>query len=347
MAKRVRVSDDSGATWYTLPGNTAELTDEAGDIKDTIYGQDYASSQTGLIATAIKANGLYKGFAGYVATLKKSGTPTTLTDEPMSLVSGKTYKVTDATKQCFDRNTALSFKDDGSALDPSNIESVDYLFGRVTLKSSYTPAGAITVASGKYLPLATIGRSNGFTLKQTTNAIDNTDYDSAQENDGHHTYEYGLRTVSLDIQGIYSSSNDLRTMLQNRAEIVIEVNPDGAGKSVARGFFKPMSTGQSGDVGDLEAQTTSFALSVPDDEAITVPFSWIHDAGTTLNVGIQKLLSAWTAGDLITISYLPDGLTGVMGDAVITDLSLAGGLEVMNEFTVDAQISGETEPVEP
>lgn len=342
MAKRVRISDDGGSTWYTLPGNTAELSSEAGDIDDTVFGQDYSSTQTGLIGWTISANGLYKGFAGYVATIMKAGTSTTLTTEAMSLVSGKTYQITAAAKRALNHAVTTTVYDNAVAVNASNILSIDYLFGRVTFVSSYTPTGPITL-TGAYFPLVAVGCSNAFTLTQTANAVDNTCMDVAKANDGHRTFEYGLKTVSLDLTGIYKPANDFLDLLKNRAELIIEINPDGNGKAVARGFFKAMNTGQSGDVGDLEQETITFNLSVPqnDNDVMPYPFHWLFAADATLSLAIQKSLAAWEAGELIDICYLPDGSTGVQGEAVITDLTLAGGLEVMNEFTVNVQGSDE------
>lgn len=340
MVKRIQISPDSGTTWYTFPGNTGELTDEAGAIKDTIFGQDYESSQTGMINWSIQANGLYKGFAGYVAKILKSGTATTFTDEPMDVVSGNTYKITDATKNVWDRLTALVVKDGSTTLTEGDDYTVDYLFGRVTLLAA--PGGAVTV-SGKYLPMTQVAKANGFTLTQNANANDNTDFETAQGNNGYQTYEYGLKTVSLSLQGIYASSNGFRDLLSGRTELVIEINPDGSGKSVARGWFKTMNTGQSGDVGDLEKQTLSFSLAVPAQEDIAIPFKWVFAADTTLSNAIITAINAWQNSTLPTVNYLPDGTNGVKGTAVITDLTLTGGLNAMNEFAVKLQGSDATE----
>src|SRR4051812_20295592 len=98
MAKRIQISSDNGTNKYTFPGSKGEITKETGDIKDTILGQDYESSQPGLIGWSVTTDGLYKGFAGYVAKIMKSGTPTSMTAEAMTLVTGKTFKITAPTK---------------------------------------------------------------------------------------------------------------------------------------------------------------------------------------------------------------------------------------------------------
>lgn len=336
MAKRIRLSDDDGANWYTLPGSSGELSSEAGELDDTVFGQNFSSTFPGINGWTINANARYKGYAGYQAKILKTGTSTTMTTEPMSLVSGKTYQVTDAAKRLFDRSHATFNVFDDGVNKNAEVESIDHLFGRVTFKSSYTPTTPITITTN-YLPLAEVGCANEYTLTQTANAIDNTCMDTAQANGGNRTFEYGLKTVQLELNGIYKSANNFRTLLAARSELVIQINPDGAGKAVARGFFRAVSTGQSGDVGDLEQETITFNLSVPDQDNVQTPFKWLIASDALLNVSVQKAIAAWEDDELIKVAYLPDGTDGVMGDAVITDLTLTGGLESMNEFTVNFQ----------
>jgi hypothetical protein len=334
-AKVITISIDGGTTNRTLPGNSGELANDAGSIDDTIFGQDFKSSQTGLISWSIKANGLYKGFAGYVAKILKSGTTTAFTDEAMSVVSGKTYKIDAATKNVWDRNVPITVED--NAVDQTaNVESINWLFGQITFKAAYTPTGPITV-SGSYLPMTQVARANEFTLTQTTNAIDETDYETAQSNAGHRKYSYGLKTVSIDLNGIYASSNGYRAALEARNEMIIEINPDGNSKSRCRGFFKPMNQGQSGNVGDLEKETNKFELAVPDQANVTTCFAWDHAADTTLNAALKDALTAWSGSILTNMKYLPDGTNGVSGQGVLVDVSLKGGLEAMNEFSINLQ----------
>jgi hypothetical protein len=338
-AKIVQVSDDSGVTWKTLPGGSGDWNDEAGQINDTIFGHTFQSNQTGLITWTANANAIYKGFAGYVAKLKKSGTSTTFTTEAMSLVSGKTYEIADATKDVWDRSVVPSVYADAVLVNASNIESIDYLFGRVTFISTYTPAGAVTV-SGKYLPMAEISKINSFTLTQTAAIIDKTDFALARTT-GYRSFDPGLRTVGLQTGGFYDVTNDLVDILDAREEIVSEINPDGSGLSMARGFVKMASRTQSGDVGALEAETANFGLTVP--ENIDTVFAWRHDSSTTLSEAIQIVLNGWLNETPIMVRYLPDGVgsVGFSGECVVTDVSLSSSLDAMNVFAAKFQGSGE------
>ncbi len=342
MAKRVQISDDAGSTWFTLPGNSGELSQDAGTIDDSIFGQEFSSGQAGLINWSINANAIYKGFSGYMAKILKTGTTTTMTAEAMTLVSGKTYRITNAAKNVWDRTATWIVYGNGVAISSANIESIDYLFGRVTFAAAYTPTTPITV-TGKYFPMSALGCTNGFTLTQTTNPIDESCMDSVAANDGHKIFNYGLKTATLDINGVYRVANGFRELLVSRAEVMVEINPDGQSKSICRGWFKATSIGQSGDLGNLEQETVSFALAVPVGDEIPYPLHWIHASDSTIPVAISKCLAAWEAKDLINVRYLPDGIDGYEGEGVLTDLTLTGGLEVMNEFAVNVQGSGELE----
>ena len=342
MSKRIQISDDSGATWSTFPGDKGDMTRTASDIKDTIFGADYESGQTGIISWNVSCNGVFKGFAGYVTKILKSGTPTTFTASAFSLVSGKTYKITDATKNIWDRTTAVTVYDNAVAVASNNILSIDYLFGRVTFTSGYTPTGPIT-ASGKYLPMTAVAGANGFTLTQTANAVDQTDYATAQANGGFRAYQIGLRTVKLALKGFYDAANGFEALLLARPELIVEIDVDGGGKNIARGWFKPLSVGQSGNVGELEDASIDFALSVPSQADISLPFKWLIDSTSTLSAALQKALTHYQTGNAIEINYLADGTTGWQGDAIITDLSLTGGLDVMNNF--DIKFQGSDAPV--
>lgn len=338
MAKIVQLSDDSESNWYTLPGNSGAFNNESSPITDTVFGQDYQSEEIGLIDWSVEAQAFYKGFAGYVAKLKKQGTPTAMTTEAMSLVSGKTYKIDDAAKEIWDHTAAFTVFD--NAVDETaNVETFNYLFGEVTFLAAYTPNTPITI-TGTYLPMTTLGAANAFTLTQTAETIESSDFATVQANNGFRTFQQGLKTVSLDLSSFYAVASGFRALLQGRTETLIEVDPDGNGKSVARGFFKAVSESQSGDVGALEDESTTFTLNVPSSDFI--PFGWEHANDTTLHTSIQVALTSWLDATEIDVQYLHDGTNGIKGGCIITDVTLSGGLDNMNEFNVTCQGTGAT-----
>lgn len=338
-AKTIQVSEDD-STYYTLPGNTGEFNDQLGVLDDTIFGQSFKSQQSNTINWSVTANALYKGFAGYMVTIKQGGTPTTFTTEATSLVTGKTYKITNATKNVWDRLTAVTVFD--NAVDhTADVISIDYLFGQVTFASGYSVTGPVTI-TGKYLPMAELAKYQKFTLTQTMEAINNSDIPTLHTNSGHETFDFGLRTVAMEVSGVYASSNGYRAALVARNEVILEINPDGGSKSVARGFFKPSTRKQMGKVGALEEETANFVLTVPDSPALlATPFNWKFASDTTLSTAVQKCINAFLNNTNLYAKYLPDGTTGLKGSTLVTDFSLSGGMDAMNEFSVTLQGSGQ------
>lgn len=346
--KTVNVSTD-GSTWYTLPGQTAEWDDTLGSMDDTVFGQIYKSSQPGLIDAKLSANAFYKGFAGYNATIKAIGTSTSMTSEAVTNLSGEIYQISNVAHQVLDRSVTLTVKD-GSTDVSAHVISVDYLFGIVDL-TGYSPSDTITI-SGHYFPTSALAKYRSFTLTQTDANIETSDLPTMQSNSGIRTYIPGLKTVSLSVDGIYDNTTPAyRPFIINRSEVIIELCPDGSGKSVARGFFKPSSRKQSGQVGALEEETTQFDLFVPTSitmsagaAVLKAPFGW-QFTNTDLNISVQKCLNAFLGSTSLYVQYLPDGGTtsgaGLQAaNAIISDMSLAGGYDAMNTFTVNFTISG-------
>lgn len=339
-AKEVQVSDDSGANWYILPGGSGEFNDNADMLDDTIFGHTFQSNQPGLLGWAANANALYKGFAGYVAKILQPGTAVVADGEAMSLESGKIYKTTAAAHNVWDRTDTVVVYD--NAVDETaNIEWIDYLFGRVKFLDAYTVNTPVT-ADVSYLPMSQLGKGRSFTLTQTAAVVDETDFETAQGNDGYRTVIPGLRTVALELGGIYDVASGLRALLRARTELILEVNPDGSSLSIGRGFFKPATEGQSGNVGALEEETSTFVQFVPDEALMLTPFNWIHDATTTLSQAIQIILQSWIDQSIIDVQYLYDGTNGQTGTCMVADVSLTGGLEAMNEFA--ASFAGDDAP---
>ncbi len=350
MAKLVQLSDDNEVSWETLPGGSGELTLDSGQIDDTVFGQTFQSNQPGLIGWSVNANGLYKGFAGYVATIKKPGTSTTMTTEACTLESGKIFQIDDVTKRIWDRDegaTAFEIFDNAVGKN-ADIDWVDYLFGRFKFLDAYSVTEPITV-TGSFFPTVTLGKARSFTLTQTADAVETTDFATAGANSGHRTFQSGLRQGSIDLSGIYDIASALRADLIARSEVIVEINPDGNDKSFMRGFFKFSSEGQSGDVGALEEETTTMILNVPLPGTglsnVLRPLGWFHDPTTTLSESIQIALTAWADETEIDVQYLYDGTNGIKGACIITDITLSGGLEVMNDFTCNVMGTGVTTDV--
>jgi len=330
-AKLIQISDDNGANYFTLPGNQGEFRDELGQLEDTIFGQNFKSSQPNLIGWSCVANALYKGFAGYTVNIKQQGASTTMTGEAMTLVAGKTYRVTNAAKNVWNNLVTFVVYDNAVDRTATQVLNIDYLFGQVTFKAAYTVVGPVTV-DGAFRAMTQLAKYRSFTLTQTQEPVDITDIPSAQGNTGHKLYTYGLKTVALECSGVYAVANGYRAALVARSEFIIEINPDNNSRSIARGYFKSSSRSQKGNVGELEEESAAFVMSVPTTALLLTPFRWEFSSSTDLTLAVRKIIDAWLNETVCKVQYMPDGTTGLRGDCIISDISLSGGLEAMNEF---------------
>lgn len=331
--KLIAISADD-ITYATLPGSQGELSREGAKIDDTIFGQSFKSELTGILTWSITANAIYKGFAGYLAKLKKPGTPTAVVAQACTLVSGKTYQINNTARRIWDRTANVVVKD--NAVDhTADVLSIDYLFGKVTFEAAYTVTGAVTV-DVTYLPTIDLGKATAYTLTQTADAVKDTDFPTAQANGGFNTHRPGLRTIMAEFPMVYYQGDEWQQFLIDREEIIIEINPDGNDKSIARGFFRLMSDRQSGNVGALEVENLSFSLNVPiadsGDPDIDTPFSWSHSGDSPIPVAIKIALDAYINEDEVYVKYLPEGTNGVKGLAIVTGMTLTGGMESPNSF---------------
>lgn len=344
--KRVRVSDDAGVTYYTLPGNTGEMHEEMNMVNDTVFGQNYESMAPGLAQWNIPANGIFKGVAGYNAIIKKGGTPTAMTGEACSLVSTRVYQITASAKRIISTTAALTVLDNG--VDHTvDVLSIDYLTGKITFKSTYTVTGPVTV-TGTYLPMTAITNARSFTLTQTSAPVDQSSYDTAQANSGHRVWAGGLKTVGLQLGGIFNATNAYLTTLLARAIVYVEIDLDASnpGTSVFRGLFKMANQVRAGQQGALEEENLQFNLYVPDGALVVQPCGWYFTGGSTLNTAIQKVLTAWDTQTAIKVQYLPTGVTGaspldgIAGDAIPVEATLANTVEGLNTYSFNFRGTG-------
>ncbi len=337
-AKRIRLSDDAGATWFTLPGNSGEFQNEGQVLDDTIFGQLYQSGFPGLINWSCNGSAIYKGFAGYVAKImQRSGASTPETAmATTAIVADAVYQITTYANRLLDYNNPVVVEDGGTPVLASDIESIDYLHGIIRFVSGYTATGAITVDAYVFA-LTQLAGTKEFTLTMSAEAIDETTLPTAQANSGHRIFGQGLKTVEFEASGLYALSNGFRAALISRAEVVLEIQPTGTTETVFRGYFRYTTQGQSGDVGALEEETINMVLSVPSVDNMYSPFSADFTSATSLSRAVRIAIEAYLSGDVIDVQYLPNGTTGLTGECIVTDVSLSGGLESMNTFECSLQ----------
>lgn len=118
--------------------------------------------------------------AAHLAVLVKfDGTPVSMPAEPCSLISGKYYRITAASKRCIDPRANLEVRDNGVAVVAANIEHVDYLHGIVKFAAAYTVTGPVTIQTGTYIPFTTHAFAKSFDLKVMRTMLDRTVFGNA------------------------------------------------------------------------------------------------------------------------------------------------------------------------
>lgn len=359
---RDAVHDPAIGDWHNLPGSQGSFSVTGEEIDDTILGQTFQSNLTGLVDWKVESDGIYKGFPGYLAEIMKQGTPTASTDEAMTREGDTaTYAIVNGERDMWDRRVTVVVSADSAVVNANQIVAVDYLFGRVTLKSDFAISDHTSVTVDvTYLPTLCIGKANSYTLTMSAAMVDESHFKVVQANDGTKICSSGLRTVGLELQGIFDPGNagpdgtsdnmddvkSAKVNLTDRDELIIQVDPAGDGSSVARGFFRLTSAGQGGSVGALEDETVSFSLNVPFGALINNVFNWRH-IDTTLAPSIQHAIASFLLElNTYQVRYLPQGaigqmpMNGIQGEMMLTDISLAGGLSNMNMFNISMQGNG-------
>lgn len=339
-AKLIQVSLD-GVTYSTLPGSSGEIAIESSENDNTIYGNVFSSSIPGVRDWTFSGNSWLRETAGFNATVRRQGSPTTITGEDMSLVSGKTYQVDDFTRSIWDFNDDVVVYDASVVVDADDIAEIDPMFGRVTFRDGYSPTGPITVDTA-YLPTTAFGCANDISLTQNAEATLSSCFEITQSENGFNTYDSGLKTVSMELSGFYRTSNGFFDTLINNETLVIEVDWEGDGETISRGIFKLQSTSQSGDVGSQEEYSASFSLYVPEG---LLPFSWYFGTNSKAPKGMIDIIQSWITRQDLYVKYYPKGdVTGEQlysGEVVVTDASMSTSVDAIAELTLSGQGNGE------
>lgn len=343
MAKSVKVSKADVVDYRTIPGNTADFNVEREQLDDTIFGVKYSSTQPGLMSWTLSGNAMYRGHAGYNASIKTTGTSTPFNNQPMSLVTGNTWQINDETMRIWDKSVTLT-PSTGTILE------VDYLFGKITFTDSVTNP----TVSGSYFPVEEIGCSNSYSLTQSCDTTDTTCFRTVvppatpntlddTKTDGSRTIIPTLKTVSLELTGFYRPGNEFFKKVKEAEQLIIEIRPDrysapGEG-SICRGYFKPVSHNQSGDVGGSENETITF--NIASDDGID-PFGWQY--GSRLPKALEFMLQSWQDSVPVLVKYEPDSVTNTdknrEGKGFVTEIGLEQSVDGMSEFSFTVQSTG-------
>jgi len=109
---------------------------------------------------------------GSVSTVKITGTPTAMVDEPTTeLVADTVFQITNAAKRILDPDAAIVVEVNGAPVASNFV--IDKLFGKVTFSPAL--AGGDTVAiTGNYLPTLDVLECREFTVTNTRDLADST-----------------------------------------------------------------------------------------------------------------------------------------------------------------------------
>lgn len=204
---------------------------------------------------------------GYSVLIRRGGTPVSITGETTALVSGTTYRVSDAARRVLDPNQPWNVKDGATTLAYSAITSIDFVSGAITLASA--PGGAVTF-TGKYIPITTASdvlvESRSFTVNDSNALLDTTVFTGT--NDRTVRRVAALEDVSISVESIMSRSSTstanwsyLATTKFRGDPVVVEVFFGDAALPRFRGFCKIESIETSGAVDDLLVTGLEFKIA--------------------------------------------------------------------------------------
>jgi hypothetical protein len=189
---------------------------------------------------------------GFRTTVKLGGTPVTLTSAAMTSYStiAHTFQVTAATQRILSSTAAVTFKSSSYSLVSADINNINYLFGAVTLTTTFTGSTRYKgppKATGKYIPVTTIAGGHNYQLNQTATLYDDTDYSST----GWMMRCAGLRDVALTINRFDNIDLTVYNTIAAGTPLLVEIRPGGVGNAV-RGWFLAKDENRTGDVNTLE-----------------------------------------------------------------------------------------------
>lgn len=186
--------------------------------------------------------------------VRRGGTPTLMTSEPVSLLSGSTYRITAPARRCVDPNS-LSFST-SPATAVNLISGADFLFGEFTVS-----AGTLASVTAYYIPLGTpevLAEVKSFSLSETTEMLDRTVFLSGVPL---RRKIPGLAdaTISLELLVDNTDLPALQDIYQDGEEVLLEINTGAVEFFRAWGHIESIE--RSGSVDGLIEATVNWTLS--------------------------------------------------------------------------------------
>lgn len=407
-----------------IPNMSATFSPSVNLIEDTNKSTSggYHTRLPGLKDWNLSASQKASANQGYLTTVKTGGTPTAVTGEACTLVSGKTYQIT-AAKRVWDESVtpvvydlidyvAAAYKwtasgsgtnefycdllaggdpsiaepdqvlidgavategtlgslsagewgygdndtlgystlyvrlsDDadpdskadgfvqaGNSLSAGDIDSFDYLFGKVTLASGYTVLGSIGV-DVTYIPVAAVAQANSYGLDLSGDVKDVTDYETAQANGGWRVNAINLIDTSLTIERFQDFAHTFYDLLVAGTPALIEI-VTANGALTFRGWYVLEEAPTEDETAEFYMESLSFQLY----GRYTQNFG--YEATASLNAGLKAIFDSFTARTAATLQWTGDGSTGFEMDGLVSSISLSGELEGVDEMNVEVVSAG-------
>lgn len=172
-------------SWMSFPGIVESYDLSAADSGKVVFGAKivYQGAIAGGITVAAAGAGLPTDAVvaaanpGSATTVKTLGTTTALTAEACTLVSGNTYQITNTTHRVLDPLVARTYKGNAVAIPGAQVQSENFLFGKVTFTQAET--APITVDTGSYRPVAAIAVVKDWKITVTNKLIETSNIDNA------------------------------------------------------------------------------------------------------------------------------------------------------------------------
>ena len=335
---------EPNGSYLTLQSPSSSLEISSSSADTTVFGSgQFSQSLPTIFMHSMSGSQWIRSVAGYNCDVKLGGDPIAFTGEAMSLVSGTTYRITDATKNYFDPNTDVAVFDGATPLTAGEDYTVNHLFGEVTL--NVAPSDAVTV-DGASIPTTVFGSFTSASVTHSAASSDITTFRSAQADNGFASYRSELLTVDLEAAGFYSEADNTLDVMKDRDNLLLEIDWTGEGDLVSRGIFRVSTISQDGDVGSTENASVSFTISGPED---VIPYGFQFSANSVASESFQLVLNTWINGEYLGFRYAPDGLDATYYDGVacITDASMSTSTEGITEMSIEFQGHKELEEVVP
>lgn len=317
-----------------LPFQECSMSIEGNVIDDTNFltNNGFKTSLVGLQMWSVEGSGHISGNAGYLTTIKKSGSTTAFTDEATTLVSGKTYRINNTAKRVWDEGVAVVVKDN-NVDHTADVVSINYLFGEVTFAGGYSVTGAVTV-TGSYLPMTTVAQAQAWDLSLEADVLDATDYETAAGNGGTRVHKVGLSSFNLTVERWEDISHDYEDLLTARTPLVVEVVTANGNLSF-RGWYQISTANKAGNVTDLESES----IELVGYGRLNQNFNYAVVTAGIVD-GIENLLASFFARTAATLQYLPSGTTGLSGLAFVSSLGFSGDVQGVDEFSASLVSGG-------